>query len=77
MSTRTKHSLRLDRINLLGAEDDDEGDADKTDTMTSAAGTAQWMAPEILQNGVYSAAADVYSFGVVLGEMLSGEVPWL
>ena len=40
-------------------------------------GTAQWMAPEILQNGVYSAAADVYSFGVVLGEMLSGEVPWL
>ena len=40
-------------------------------------GTAQWMAPEILQNDVYTAAADVYSFGVVLGEMLSGEVPWL
>ena len=40
-------------------------------------GSVLWMAPEILQNGVYTAAADVYSFGVVLGEMLSGEVPWL
>ncbi len=39
-------------------------------------GTAQWMAPEILQREVFTSAADVYSFGVVLGEMISGEVPW-
>jgi serine/threonine protein kinase len=39
-------------------------------------GTAQWMAPEILQHEVFTGAADVYSFGVVLGEMISGEVPW-
>lgn len=35
------------------------------------------MAPEILQNDAFNAAADVYSFGIVLGEMLSGEVPWV
>lgn len=45
-------------------------------TTGNVCGTAQWMAPEILQRGFFTAAADVYSFGVVLGEMISGEVPW-
>ena len=31
------------------------------------------MAPELLREGLYSAAADVYAFGIMLWEMVTGE----
>jgi len=37
----------------------------------------RWMAPELLNNGVYSAQSDVWSYGIVLYELLTmGNVPY-
>lgn len=40
------------------------------ETMTSQAGTYQYMAPEVIQGTDYSLKADVFSFGIVMWEIL-------
>lgn len=40
------------------------------------AGTVPWMAPEIVNNGIYGAKVDVWSFGCTIIEMLCGGHPW-
>ncbi|GFQ05389.1 serine/threonine-protein kinase ctr1 [Phtheirospermum japonicum] len=42
----------------------------------SAAGTAEWMAPEVLRNEQSNEKSDVYSFGVILWELATLRVPW-
>jgi len=40
-------------------------------------GTAEWMAPEVMQEtAVYGPSADIYSFAVVMWEMWSRQKPW-
>lgn len=37
----------------------------------------RWLAPESINNGVFTASSDVWSFAVVLWEMFTfGAVPW-
>ena len=46
-------------------------------TMTKAAGTLQWMAPEVFRGDQdYTRAVDVYSFGMVLWELATRKTPW-
>jgi serine/threonine protein kinase len=46
-------------------------------TLTKAAGTLQWMAPEVFRGDQnYTRAVDVYSFGVVLWELATRKTPW-
>ncbi|KAL3655705.1 hypothetical protein CASFOL_000101 [Castilleja foliolosa] len=42
----------------------------------SVAGTAEWMAPEVLRNEQSNEKSDVYSFGVILWELATLHVPW-
>ncbi|XVF50486.1 hypothetical protein PTKIN_Ptkin04bG0104900 [Pterospermum kingtungense] len=42
----------------------------------STAGTAEWMAPEVLQNEPSDEKCDVYSFGVILWELCTMQQPW-
>ncbi|XP_075484107.1 serine/threonine-protein kinase EDR1-like [Primulina tabacum] len=42
----------------------------------SVAGTAEWMAPEVLRNEQSNEKSDVYSFGVILWELATLRVPW-
>ncbi|KAL3361123.1 hypothetical protein AABB24_014165 [Solanum stoloniferum] len=42
----------------------------------STAGTAEWMAPEVLRNEPSNEKSDVYSFGVILWELTTLQVPW-
>ncbi|XP_010540027.1 PREDICTED: serine/threonine-protein kinase EDR1-like isoform X3 [Tarenaya hassleriana] len=42
----------------------------------STAGTAEWMAPEILRNEPSDEKCDVYSFGVILWELFTLQQPW-
>ncbi|KAJ8555531.1 hypothetical protein K7X08_013027 [Anisodus acutangulus] len=42
----------------------------------STAGTAEWMAPEVLRNEPSNEKSDVYSFGVILWELTTLKVPW-
>jgi len=44
-------------------------------TLTSAAGTAHWMAPEV-PKGRYTEKADVYSYAMVIFEIICREVPF-
>ncbi|XP_061975812.1 serine/threonine-protein kinase CTR1-like isoform X2 [Populus nigra] len=43
---------------------------------TNAAGTPEWMAPEVLRNEQSNEKSDVYSFGVVLWELMTLQHPW-
>ncbi|KAF7834557.1 putative serine/threonine-protein kinase SIS8 isoform X1 [Senna tora] len=42
----------------------------------STAGTAEWMAPEVLRNEPSNEKCDVYSFGVILWELSTMRQPW-
>ncbi|MQL88977.1 hypothetical protein Taro_021546, partial [Colocasia esculenta] len=42
----------------------------------SMAGTAEWMAPEVLRNEPSDEKCDVYSFGVILWELCTLQQPW-
>ncbi|XP_039029044.1 probable serine/threonine-protein kinase SIS8 isoform X2 [Hibiscus syriacus] len=42
----------------------------------STAGTAEWMAPEVLRNEPSNEKCDVYSFGVILWELSTLRQPW-
>ncbi|KAL3640732.1 hypothetical protein CASFOL_015700 [Castilleja foliolosa] len=42
----------------------------------STAGTAEWMAPEVLRNEPSNEKCDVYSFGVILWELCTMRQPW-
>ncbi|XP_021638386.2 serine/threonine-protein kinase CTR1 isoform X2 [Hevea brasiliensis] len=42
----------------------------------TAAGTPEWMAPEVLRNDPSNEKADVYSFGVILWEIMTLQRPW-
>ncbi|KAE8709745.1 Serine/threonine-protein kinase CTR1 [Hibiscus syriacus] len=42
----------------------------------AAAGTPEWMAPEVLWNENSNEKSDVYSFGVVLWELMTLQQPW-
>ncbi|KAF5445490.1 hypothetical protein F2P56_034536 [Juglans regia] len=42
----------------------------------STAGTAEWMAPEVLRNEPANEKCDIYSFGVILWELSTLQQPW-
>jgi hypothetical protein len=52
--------------------------SDARGTMTKAAGTLLWMAPEVFRGDQsYTGAVDVYSFGIVMWELATRETPWV
>ncbi|KAK3441793.1 hypothetical protein EUGRSUZ_B01726 [Eucalyptus grandis] len=42
----------------------------------STAGTAEWMAPEVLRNKPSNEKCDIFSFGVILWELATLRIPW-
>ncbi|XP_070665012.1 serine/threonine-protein kinase CTR1 isoform X4 [Malus domestica] len=42
----------------------------------SAAGTPEWMAPEVLRDEPSNEKSDIYSFGVILWELATMQQPW-
>uniref|UniRef100_A0A803QVH1 Protein kinase domain-containing protein n=1 Tax=Cannabis sativa TaxID=3483 RepID=A0A803QVH1_CANSA len=42
----------------------------------TAAGTPEWMAPEVLRADPSNEKSDVYSFGVILWELMTLQQPW-
>ncbi|ESO05209.1 hypothetical protein HELRODRAFT_111211 [Helobdella robusta] len=48
----------------------------QTTLLTAAAGTFEWMAPEVFRDHKISKFSDVWSYGVVLWELLTSQVPY-
>jgi len=44
--------------------------------VTTQAGTAAWIAPEIIEGKLFSEMVDVFSFGVVMWELLTRKIPF-
>ncbi|KAK3441789.1 hypothetical protein EUGRSUZ_B01731 [Eucalyptus grandis] len=42
----------------------------------STAGTAEWIAPEVLRNEPSNEKCDIFSFGVILWELATLKIPW-
>ena len=47
-----------------------------TRTKAGPVGTAAYMAPELLEDNIFSEASDVYSYGILLWEIWDRGVPW-
>uniref|UniRef100_A0A1J3EMJ9 Serine/threonine-protein kinase EDR1 n=2 Tax=Noccaea caerulescens TaxID=107243 RepID=A0A1J3EMJ9_NOCCA len=43
---------------------------------TVAAGTPEWVAPEVIRNEPFSEKCDIFSFGVVMWELCTLSKPW-
>ncbi len=54
----------------------EEVTAESTVGSTSANMNPRWLAPEVMERGVWVAASDVYSCGIVLWELLTWQLPW-
>lgn len=52
------------------------GEQSSLDELRRGVGTMDYMAPEVLEGKVYSAASDLYSLGVSFYELLSGKHPF-
>lgn len=48
----------------------------QNETLTGGAGTAQWMAPEVLSSKPYDQKVDVYSYAMILWEMFTTHIPF-
>jgi len=81
----SRFSPRVDCLDINSSEECDLsmathtslGIVDARGTMTKAAGTILWMAPEVYRGDQsYTGAVDVYSFGIVLWELATRETPW-
>jgi serine/threonine protein kinase len=49
---------------------------DRSKSLTTAVGTARFMAPEVMDSGDYGTPADVYSFGMLAYVLLTGLQPF-
>jgi len=71
----------LKAANILMKNPDDVCIADfglalSDDESAGVAGSAPWMAPELIEDKPFTTCCDVYSFGMLMLELFTGETPW-